>query len=791
MRRAGGAEVVRVRIAQLPSLTLALAAPLLVLLPAWSTLTTAPEWAPSKDVAEMNATATRAPAEVVMVGPSFARTDIDGPALGAALAASTPGHPLRVARFAQNLASAPAWYAILKERVYGNGLEPRLVLLVATTDYLLEVHPPASRMVGLEQHFAEPNEVLRARTWNSRLPATLQRALDRRRVLRDPVVSAFRDPLVELFFGGKNGAELAAEAGVEVFGQEHGGGTRRLLPGVEAQAAEEASEGEVRAADSYLPDIAALVAQHGGRLVVVLPPVAASKAADHQVSAEAERDIVETANALGVGLLDLRALPFTELDYSDGYHMRPDAKRVFTAELAAGLEAIGAMGTGAMQGSWVPPAFTVVREGTAPTLTMGTPVAGTAPCEVSLPFPGWEPLTDERLPLVSGHLAAPFVVSDPSGELEHLRRAPGPCSGAWILNRDALRVSTRAPGPASLQVAWNPALPARDADGEAAWWVYPGGALDFAWEAGGPEGPWQADLEVIDPSGSATVRVSFGEAVSALPEGGTLRRLRLEAAGAAGVHLRVESDAAVVVRSLTVRMAGRDSAVVRPPTARLVDFLPGAIEAEAPPALRPVELGVVRGRAAFAAPFEDTLGCSPVRVTENGELLPSGASAASTTNRPNGVVVDHVDGHVFVVTPDGSDPLTNGRAYRLAYSPERACRSKLKRVSVSRAWVYGEERIRSTVAPTPPLGASGPIRALRVRAETNAPPPPAATVTFTLRVGGEARLSRTLPVADLAGGAELLLDAPITRRDDGEAVLEVQVVGTDLPVLVSAVGLEG
>ena len=76
MRRAGGAEVVRVRIAQLPSLTLALAAPLLVLLPAWSTLTTAPEWAPSKDVAEMNATATRAPAEVVMVGPSFARTDI-------------------------------------------------------------------------------------------------------------------------------------------------------------------------------------------------------------------------------------------------------------------------------------------------------------------------------------------------------------------------------------------------------------------------------------------------------------------------------------------------------------------------------------------------------------------------------------------------------------------------------------------------------------------------------------------------------------------------------------------
>ena len=78
-----------------------------------------------------------------------------------------------------------------------------------------------------------------------------------------------------------------------------------------------------------------------------------------------------------------------------------------------------------------------------------------------------------------------------------------------------------------------------------------------------------------------------------------------------------------------------------------------------------------------------------------------------------------------------------------------------------------------------------------MRAETNAPVPPEALITFTLRVGADVRLSTTVPVADLAAGAELPLDAPITRRDDDEAQLEVQVVGTSLPVLVSAVGMEG
>lgn len=776
--------------ALLARLALAVTAPLLLLLPAWTTLTLPTPWSPSKEVAEMNAAAARGAADVVIVGPSFARTDLDTPVLGAALASG--GRPLRVARFAQNLASAPTWYAILKERIYGNGLKPRLVLLVATTDYLLEVHPPPARMTGLEMHFAEPDEVLRARTWNSRLPAPLQRAYDRREVLRDPVVAAFRNPLVELFFDTDDGGALATEAGVTLFGQEHGGGQTRLLPVVEARQEADAGQGAAaRAADSYLPDIAALVARNGGRLVVLLPPVAASKAAEHAVSAEAERDIAETANALGVGLLDLRSLPFTELDYTDGFHMRPEAKRVFTTEVAAALQQIGALGTGPMQASWVPPAFTVAREGTPPALSLGAAKAGEGPCEWSISFPGFPDLADDRLRTVSGHLPAPFVVGDATGPLSHLRKAPASCSGGWLLNRDTLRVSTRTPGEPGVSISWDPALPARDEDGEAAWWVYPAGALNFAWEAGGPDGEWIAELEVVDPSGTAAVEVSFGDVRAPLPEGDSLRKLSLSAPGAAGVALRVESDSAVVVRSLLVRMGGRESTVIRPPTARLIDFLPGEIEAGPPPALPDVKLHMVRGLPTLPAPFEDTLGCSPVRVTEDGKELPSGASAASTTNRPNGVVVDHVDGNLFVVSPDGSDPLTNGRRYQRVYAAERACRGKLKRAAVSRAWVYGEETIRSTVAPTPPLAATGPIRALRVRAETNAPVPPEALITFTLRVGADVRLSTTVPVADLAAGAELPLDAPITRRDDDEAQLEVQVVGTSLPVLVSAVGMEG
>ncbi len=781
------------RAVQVARLLLALVAPLLVLLPAWSVLATRPPWQPSAEVVAMNKEAAAGPADIVVVGPSFARTDLDVAALGAALAPANQTRPLRVARFAQNIASAPTWYAILKERVYGNGLRPRLVLLFATADYLLEVRPPPSRRAGLEQHFAEPDEVIRALTWNTHLPAPLQRALDQRQLLRDPAVALFRDTLVNGAFGGDDeGGDLAAEAGVAVFGQEHGGGTSRLLPVVEAREAAEEEEGlAASGAESYLPPIAAMVAKAGGRLVVVLPPVGPAEAAGHAVPAAVERDIVETTNALGVGLLDLRGLNLSDLDYPDGYHMRPEARQAFTQELAAALVKLGAMGTGPMLSSWVPPTFTVARGGTPPALTLGAPEPGDEPCELTAAFPEWAAVADDRLRLVSGHLPAPFVLREPAGELEHLRRAPGPCNGAWIYNNDRIHVSTREPGSRVLNVEWNTALPARDADGEAAWWVFPEGTLTFSWAEGLAAGPLSADLVILDPTGTATVGVEFGGLPAVSPPAGTIRPLHFDLPAAAeSVHLRISTTHAVVVRELKLTIAGREVIVVRPPSPRLVDFLPAEIEAPPPPSLPSPSLRLVRGRAALAAPFEDRLGCSPVRVTENGVLLPSGASAVATTTRPMGKVVDHVDGNVFVVTPDGSEPMKNGRDYRLVYTDERACRSTLRRAMVSRAWVHDGETLRSSVQPTPPLGRDGPIRALAVRAETNAIPASGATATFTLRVGTEVRLHLTVPLAGLEDGADLPLSVPITRRDREGAVLEVSVSGAGTPVLVSAVGME-
>jgi hypothetical protein len=782
-----------VRAEALPRLLLALSAPLLVLLPAWDRLSTRPAWAPTSEVAQMNEAARAGPADVVLVGPSFARTDVDTAALGAALAPASGGKRLRVVRFAQNLASAPAWYAILKERVYGNGLSPRLVLLVATPDYLLEVRPPASRMAGLEQHFAEPDAVLRARTWNTRWPAAVQRALDQRSVLRDPVVAWFRDGLVNLCFGDGGGADLAAAAGESLFGQEHAGSNTRLLPAVEAAAESgDATSRAPSAAESYLPDVAALVAAGGGRLVVVLPPVAALKAADHAVPAEAERDIVETANALGVGLVDLRAMALTDLDYTDGYHMRPEARRVFTAELAAQLVTIGALGSGPMRASWVPPAFTVTRSPPPPAIPLGAPEPGEGDCAFTAALSGMETLADDRLRLVGGHLPAPFVLSDAAGPLTHLRRAPGPCSGGWIFNKDRVYFSTRAPGPAAVTLAWNDALPARDEDGEAAWWVYAGGNLDVTWPDGLGTGPVGADVEVIDPSGGAVVEAELGGLRVPVEGVGSLRRAHVAVDSAPSpLTLRVTSDRAIVVRSLTLTFDGRELVVVRPPSARLVDLFPGEIEGPPPPAIAPARMRIVRGRPAFPAPFEDTLGCSPVRVTEDGVELPSGAVATSTTNRPNGLVVDHVRGDVFVVTPDGSSPLGNGREYRLAWTADRACRGKLKRASVSRAWVYDGETIASTVDPLPPVGAEGPMRGLRVRVEANDTLPAGATARFLLRSGEAVRLDTTVPLDDLAGGAELALPEPLTRRDRGALRLEVTVAGAGMPVLVSAAGVEG
>ena len=770
----------------------AILGPALVLGAAWREWTTPAPWAPNDEVREFDALARAKPADLVIVGPSFARTDLDPDALGRALARP----PLRTTRFAQNLASAPMWYALLKERVYGNGLRPRAVVLVATLDYLLTVRPRAAHMAGLEEHFAEPDAVVRARTWNTRWPAPLQRALDHRGQLRDPLVAWFRDAPVGWAFADAeaDGAALVEAAGQALFGGDRTAKTQvRLLPVVEEEADGGPADGMVPdATASYLPDIAALVAANGGRLAIVLPPVAPSVAAEHAVSSSQERSVVALANALGVGLVDLRRVPLTEFDYTDGYHMRPETRKAFTQQVADALTTLGLLGEGPMAAAWVPPAATIVRLGEAAPIEVAAPEATDDPCVVEVALDPWVDLGDNELKRLAAHIPAPWRVTDGGRVLAHAARNPTGCQGGWFQTGGRLRVSRGAPSEARVVVEWEPTLPIRDADGEAAWWIHPGGGVAFTYGEGVPTGPFTLDAEVLLPTGAGQAWITLGGARIPLDEAeGRFRSAHVELPAApTPLEVRVEADAPAVLRTLVMDIGERRLEPVPPASMRLVDLLDGPVTGTEPPAVKVGRIERKRKRAAFKVPWVDAVACSPIRVYEDGVVLPSGASPV-LAKRPKDDATDQVDDYVYLVSTDGTDPQFNGRRYTAALAADRSCRAPKKKQQISRLWVYPGDRLSIEVPAAAGLGKSGPARVLTVDGRWNVPPPEGATVRLRVRVNDKVRLDQLLPAASLATPQDLPLDRPLTGRDREGLRVELEAEGLDTPVLISLIAKEG
>ena len=103
----------------------------------------------------------------------------------------------RVGVMSQGGSTAPTWYAILKERVYKNGLRPKLVIVNGIMQGVVKTRMDARERGSVLVHTAEPDGVLLKKSWGSDQPAMVQRAMERRGELRSSVFSAFR-----LFFPG-------------------------------------------------------------------------------------------------------------------------------------------------------------------------------------------------------------------------------------------------------------------------------------------------------------------------------------------------------------------------------------------------------------------------------------------------------------------------------------------------------------------------------------------------------------------------------------------------------------
>lgn len=305
---------------------LAIAGPAVVLALAFLILAHPTE---GREARAMDERARAAAADVVVVGASFAYADLDPERLGAAL--SPTRAPALV--LAVGSSEAAVWYAILQGRVYGNGLDPAWVILPVSLRAMLQATLDLVQTERLADQMPIFDEVVLARSFGTAPPSLGRRVLDRRSSLRDPVLDGFRTFFPVLLFGAD--ADHIRRAGLAYFV------TRK--PRVGGPGALPVDERPLAAPDeSYLADIVRLVTEHGGRLAVVLPPVAPGTTSEGRLDAGREAEVVAWASAHGVRWLDLRDLGWPRARFTDGLHMNADAAAELTDIVAVRLGAEGA-----------------------------------------------------------------------------------------------------------------------------------------------------------------------------------------------------------------------------------------------------------------------------------------------------------------------------------------------------------------------------------------------------------------------------------------------------------------
>ncbi len=825
------------RVARLPRWSALVAATLLPTLAAFALMRppdVGSDGPPSEVAAAMDQRARAGPADVVIVGDSSAELDLNADVLSDALG----DPPLRTVSFARSGGStAPVWYTILRDRVYANGLHPRLVVLGAYLSALSAVGLDDDEYALLREQVNAPDALLSEKTWRGGHPPAWELALDRVKSRRSALLTTFRSGLVGWWYGdgGPSGSERVTVASTAVFGGVHADAQGQDgVPGAQSNATRAVSATSAAKhvpatspAETYLPALAAMVAEHGGRLVLVVPPSAAGDDPKKHVSAEFARGMAQLAGQLGVGWLDETDRATDPADFADSRHLNTRGAQKYTRAIADRLQDIGALGTGSLAAPLLPPIVSVAREGEASDFTPTALTPSADPCRTTAHFPGLGFLSDDGLHAVTSTVHSPLIVEEGTAPLAPSTDVPDQsCWGFYQFAGDDVAISRQhADGP-PLRFRLDPSLPAAPLAIDAApdptlpgiYWVYPGTALVWTFESPWtpPDPTYDVDIEVlrVDPAGATD-----DEAVPELTIMGQPATLLTTATGyrahvavpstSAPWSLRLSSPARghyLIVREVTLSQGGQRVRVVRQPFWPRINVVEKGAVAFTGRTPEPLPVGTVySGKPStmwMAAPFPDTAGCSQLRVTENGHLLtryprvdaydvfdPMAPGNHKVLMFPSGGGAEHVGNRVWVSASDDSDAASNGRSYQIVYDGERKCWHRECPFCPDRAWADPGDHLTLTL----PADARQPLRAgvygLMLNAVWDVDPAPDATVHVHIEAAGVARYDADVPVAEL-NARELPIRPPLRRGDPGDLDIIVDSPAENPAILFTAYGVQ-
>lgn len=302
-------------------------------------------------VAVMEASLDEVRPELLILGNSYANTNLDIDAIEAAT--GLPTLKLTVPN-----TTATHWYAMLDNRVFQRGLRPSIVVVFSDIQSGLLVQPMSeASALNLEAQLDGDDPVI-ARNVAVRNP-WWARVTANRVMARDWLLAEVRDAgagAASRVLGMEVGPTAILAALDRVLGD---GATDPRLRDVAPLA------GTVRAVDlvdpalvpdpmgSMLPEIAELCREHGSTLVVVRSPMSPEIKSANEVPAGTVPALHEALSERGALLVDLTPLPMREGHYELNAHMTVEGAARTTRTFVRVLDALGLVDDGVRPGAEV------------------------------------------------------------------------------------------------------------------------------------------------------------------------------------------------------------------------------------------------------------------------------------------------------------------------------------------------------------------------------------------------------------------------------------------------------
>ncbi|HHO54691.1 MAG TPA: hypothetical protein ENK18_28415 [Deltaproteobacteria bacterium] len=651
------------------------------------------------------------PPEVLILGPSYANTNVRPAQLAAALGLP----PEEVSLLSVPNSVGAHWYSILKYRVFGAGYRPRLIVVVSGLQSML-LHTPLteSSFVNLQIQLPDGGDPVIDEKVRGSAGLAMAQLREQRGKVREALFSSLRHRAVWWWSPEQTRAALG-----RVFDDRHVDMSLHdnAIPIVEASRAQERAYTPdllPSPAESFLSEISRLAAAHEAQIVWVRPPMSPHipEHLDDVVLDGVQEEAVALVEAEGGVFVDMRSLPMTSTMFKNEDHMNEEGSRRFTHALATALEQTGALVVG--------------------------PPAPLPPVPVSVTARPPAPPPPPQL----AELAGPGRWIPPGGAVVfHVEQAWPDARGCFqiaVVAEHAPTGGDTAPlavRHAGLQV---PLVSAPPGLGLERWT----GLMSTS----SPPAAFEVQVEV--PPGGPWVRLS-ALALGAEPRQVFLQGDRDDLQGRRVALRGVEHSLAPTYLAAPVRVPRHDRPVTDLPQTPVAAF-----ETE---------------RWAFLSD-EATLGatswgrpCSPLRITEDGIVLPGANVSCTEVRRAGRGRSCHTTDRIFFTASDDTDPARNGRTYRLVLDEARSCDGDV--------WLYPKDRLRlpipAEILASLPQGASVltlDLRYLNFRE---------ADVDVRLLAGDQVRLEarfdgRQVKRAPIAWR----LDPPLTEAD-GALVLEL------------------